>query len=122
MTLPKEKFIFYLLQDRIFLKEFCILSENAIDLAHDNNMRRWLSELIVSNVKVIVQQQQQLFNLLWDKAILTKHRIKEIELGTKREFIDTMRDPNDIIKYLSKIKPVFYIYRWLIISIFPKVC
>ena len=61
------------------------------------------SELIVSNVKVIVQQQQQIFNLLWDKAIPAKQRIREIELGTKREFIDTIRDPNDILKAIFNI-------------------
>jgi hypothetical protein len=53
-------------------------------------------ELIVSNVKVIVQQQQQIFSLLWDKAIPAKQRIKEIEQGLKREFIDIFRDPIDI--------------------------
>ena len=48
--------------------------------------------MTLSNVKVIVQQQQ-ILNLLWDKAILGKQRIKEIELGTKYEFINTIRDP-----------------------------
>jgi hypothetical protein len=54
-------------------------------------------ELIVSNVRVIVEQQQQIFNLLWDKEIPSKHRIREIEHGLKREFMDTYRDPNDIL-------------------------
>jgi hypothetical protein len=53
-------------------------------------------ELIVSNVKVIVQQQQQIFSLLWEKAIPAKQRIREIEQGLKREFIDIIRDPIDI--------------------------
>jgi two-component system, OmpR family, sensor histidine kinase VicK len=53
-------------------------------------------ELIVSNVGVIVQQQQQIFSLLWDKAIPSKQRIREIEQGLKREFIDIIRDPVDI--------------------------
>ena len=57
-------------------------------------------ELIVSNVKVIVQQQQQIFSLLWDKAIPSKQRIKEIEQGLKREFIDIIRDPIDIKKLI----------------------
>jgi hypothetical protein len=60
------------------------------------------SELIVSNVKVIVQQQQ-IFNLLWGKAILGKQRIKEIEWGTKYEFINTILDPDDIIKVIFNI-------------------
>jgi two-component system, OmpR family, sensor histidine kinase VicK len=57
-------------------------------------------ELIVSTVKVIVQQQQQIFSLLWDKAIPAKQRIKEIEQGLKREFIDVIRDPVDIKKLI----------------------
>jgi hypothetical protein len=57
-------------------------------------------ELIVSNVKIIVQQQQQIFSLLWQKAIPAKQRIKEIEQGLKREFIDIIRDPIDIKKLI----------------------
>jgi two-component system, OmpR family, sensor histidine kinase VicK len=60
-------------------------------------------ELIVSNVGVIVQQQQQIFSLLWDKAIPSKQRIKEIEQGLKREFIDTIRDPVDIKKLIFNL-------------------
>jgi hypothetical protein len=57
-------------------------------------------ELIVSSIKVIVQQQQQIFSLIWDKAIPAKQRIKEIEQGLKREFIDIIRDPVDIKKLI----------------------
>jgi two-component system, OmpR family, sensor histidine kinase VicK len=60
-------------------------------------------ELILSNVKVIVQQQQQVFNILWDKAIPSKQRIKEIEQGLKREFIDIIRDPIDIKKLIFNL-------------------
>jgi len=60
-------------------------------------------ELIISTVKVIAQQQQQIFNLLWDKAIPAKQRIKEIEQGLKREFIDTIRDPTDIINLIINV-------------------
>jgi hypothetical protein len=60
-------------------------------------------ELIVSNVKVIVQQQQQIFSLLWDKAISAKQRIKEIEQGLIREFMDIIRDPTDIKKLIFNL-------------------
>jgi two-component system, OmpR family, sensor histidine kinase VicK len=60
-------------------------------------------ELILSNVKVLVQQQQQVFNILWDKAIPSKQRIKEIEQGLKREFIDIIRDPIDIRKLIFNL-------------------
>jgi two-component system, OmpR family, sensor histidine kinase VicK len=82
------------------------IHDNMYYMASANVLRQgriFPSELIVSNVKVIVQQQQQIFNLLWDKAIPGKQRIKEIELGTKREFIDTIRDPDDIIKVIFNI-------------------
>jgi hypothetical protein len=82
------------------------IHDNMYYMASANVLRQgriFPSELIVSNVKVIVQQQQQIFNLLWDKAIPGKQRIKEIEFGTKREFIDTIRDPNDIIKIIFDI-------------------
>ena len=61
------------------------------------------AELITSNVTEIVQQQQQVFDILWDKAIPAKQRIKEIEQGLKREFIDTIRDPIDIKKLISTL-------------------
>lgn len=61
------------------------------------------AELITSNVTEIVQQQQQVFDILWDKAIPAKQRIKEIEQGLNREFIDTIRDPIDIKKLISTL-------------------
>ncbi len=46
--------------------------------------------LIYSNEKEIVEQQQLIFNTLWEKAIPVKQRIKEIEEETKREFLDNI--------------------------------
>jgi two-component system sensor histidine kinase VicK len=65
--------------------------------------RIYPGEMIVSNVKVIAEQQQQVFNLLRDKAIPANQRIKEIEQGLKREFIDTIRDPMDILNLIFKV-------------------
>ena len=59
--------------------------------------------LIYSNEKEIVEQQQILFNTIWEKAIPAKQRIKEIELGVKREFAETIRDPVEIQKLFSKL-------------------
>jgi two-component system, OmpR family, sensor histidine kinase VicK len=55
-----------------------------------------ITQLIYSNVKALVEQQQYMFDALWNKAIPAKQRIKEIEEGVKREFIDTIRDPFEI--------------------------
>ena len=52
-----------------------------------------LTQVIYSNVKEIVEQQQYLFDIIWSKGIPAKQRMKEIEEGLKREFIDIIQDP-----------------------------
>jgi len=59
--------------------------------------------LIYSNEKEIVEQQQIIFNTLWEKAIPAKQRIKEIETGIKREFIETIKEPFEIQKLFFKL-------------------
>jgi sugar-specific transcriptional regulator TrmB len=56
------------------------------------------SEYIISTMKSFVEQQQYFFETLWNKAIPAKQRIKEIEEGAKREFVETIRDPSEIQK------------------------
>jgi hypothetical protein len=80
--------------------------DNQYYMASANVLRKgkiFPSELIVSNVKVVVQQQQQIFDLLWDKALPAKQRIKEIELGLQRQFINTIRDPAEITEAVFHI-------------------
>ncbi|VFJ13607.1 protein of unknown function [Candidatus Nitrosocosmicus franklandus] len=81
------------------------LAVSNIEYMGTPNLReKQLSEfLIYSNEKEIVEQQQILFNTLWEKAIPAKQRIKEIELGIKREFAETIRDPTEIRKLFSKL-------------------
>jgi two-component system sensor histidine kinase VicK len=58
--------------------------------------------LIESTVKGFVEQQQYFFDMLWKKAIPAKQRIKEIEEGLKREFIETIQNPAEIQNLVSK--------------------
>ena len=58
--------------------------------------------LIASTLQPFVEQQQYFFNMLWKKAIPAKQRIKEIEEGLKREFIETIQDPAEIQNLVSK--------------------
>ncbi len=58
--------------------------------------RQLLTQVIYSNVREVVEQQQYIFDTLRSKAIPAKHRFREIEEGTKREFIETIRDPYEI--------------------------
>ncbi len=59
--------------------------------------------LIISTVRPLVEQQQYFYEMLWRKAIPAKQRIKEIEEGLKREFIETIQDPVEIQNLASKV-------------------
>ena len=55
-----------------------------------------LPQLIHSNVKAVIEQQQYFFETLWNKAIPVEQRIREIEEGIKPEVIETIREPKVI--------------------------
>ncbi len=63
-TLPKGKFIAYLLQDRIFLKEFCILLDKGMRMAPDKDIKKWFRELTTGITKVEMKMQDDLLELL----------------------------------------------------------
>jgi two-component system, OmpR family, sensor histidine kinase VicK len=52
--------------------------------------------------QAFVEQQQYFFDMLWKKAIPAKQRIKEIEEGMKREFIETIQDPSESLDLIHK--------------------
>ena len=62
-----------------------------------------LSESMHTTVKSFIEQQQYVFDTLWNKAIPAKQRIREIEEGLKRDFIDTIRDPNEVQSIIAKL-------------------
>lgn len=53
-----------------------------------------LTQVIYSNVKEVVEQAQFIFDSLWNNsaAMPAKQRLKELEYGAKREFVETIRD------------------------------
>ena len=55
-----------------------------------------MPRLIYSNVKEIVELHQYLFETLWDKAIPSEQKIREIEEGIKPEVIEPLRNPLEI--------------------------
>ena len=59
--------------------------------------------LIESTLRPLVEQQQYFFDMLWKKAIPAKQRIKEIEEGIKREFIETIQDATEIQDLVPKV-------------------
>ena len=61
-----------------------------------------LAQLIYSNMKVIVEQQQYLFQNLWDKATPAEQKIKEIEEGIEPARTELIRGIERSMPYISK--------------------
>lgn len=59
--------------------------------------------LICSTLRALAEQQQYFFDMLWKKAVPAKRRIKEIEEGLKREFIETIQDPRETLNLIPKL-------------------
>jgi len=57
-----------------------------------------VAQLVYSNVEEIVEQQQFVFDTLWNKAIPFQVRVKEIEEGIKPESIEIIVDPREALK------------------------
>ena len=58
------------------------------------------SHIICSNIKGIIEQQQCLFNSLWEKAIPAEQRIKQLEQGSNSEFFKVITDNKKISRIL----------------------
>jgi len=56
------------------------------------------SQMIYTNVRELVEQQQYIFDTLWNKSIPAGEKIKEIEEGIQPQFIETIRDPHELIR------------------------
>ena len=57
-----------------------------------------VAQLIYSNVKELVEQQQYLFDTLWNKSIPAEQRIAEIEQGVKPDTTEIIRNAGEILK------------------------
>jgi len=54
------------------------------------------SQMIYTNVRELVEQQQYIFDTLWNKSIPADEKIKEIEEGIQPHFIETIRDSHEL--------------------------
>lgn len=59
-----------------------------------------LQQVIYSNVKAILEQQQYVFETLWNKAIPGEQRLREIEEGIEAEFFETITNQKVISQIL----------------------
>ena len=61
------------------------------------------SQLIYSNVRQIVEQQQYMFETLWSKAIPSEQRIREIEEGVQPVSTRILEDQDQIINEMRRL-------------------
>jgi hypothetical protein len=81
------------------LRGYLVIEDEEIFISQAyEDKGKWLPHMVISSASVLVEQQQYFFELLWSKAIPAKQRIREIEEGAKREFIEIIRDPSEIEK------------------------
>lgn len=62
-----------------------------------------LTQVIFSDVKVLVEQNQYLFDTLWNKAVPAEQRIAEIEKGIQPTRIDIISNPKESIERAFEI-------------------
>jgi peroxiredoxin family protein len=60
-------------------------------------------QCIYSNNTAVAEQGQYFFESFWSLTILAKDRIRELEKGTKRKFIETIMDSVEIKKSMTTI-------------------
>ena len=72
-----------------------------------------IPQLIHSNVKEVVEQQQYVFESFWNRAIPSEQKIRELEYGVIPEVTEVIRSPEDAEKLewnlLQKAKKEVYI-------------
>jgi two-component system, OmpR family, sensor histidine kinase VicK len=62
-------------------------------------------QIIYSNIKELVEQQQYVFDSFWNKAIPIADKIKEIEQGIKLDIVETIKDPLEIqTQYINLVR------------------
>ncbi len=62
-----------------------------------------LTEVIYSNVKEVVEQNQYIFDTLWSLAILADQKIREIEEGVIRYETRLIENPDEVIKEIDRL-------------------
>jgi two-component system sensor histidine kinase VicK len=105
-TNTRQRYIFEITRENI---DYCKKLIKKIELRHlDENeanfavnereclgfitMQKETLQATYSNMKEVVEQQQSVFETLWNKAIPARDKIMEIEEGLKSEFLEVISD------------------------------
>ncbi len=75
---------------------FSVMDGRLVSSTAYGEENKILPHLVTSTVRVFAEQHRYFFETLWNNAIPAKKRMREIEQGAKREFVETIRDPSEI--------------------------
>jgi two-component system sensor histidine kinase VicK len=74
------------------------VSDTAYTATATLNKAQPVAELIYSTAKSLIEQNKNVFDTLWSKAVLAQDRIREIEEGVTRSEIRAVKDPREILQ------------------------
>jgi hypothetical protein len=113
----RQRYIFEITQQNIqYCKDLMKVAEvrhmNEIEANLLLNEKEYLGSItlkephqqaIYTNVREIVEQQQNIFETLWNRSILAEKKIKEIEEGTVHYETRIIEDTQEIVKEISRL-------------------
>src|SRR5215216_3451790 len=113
----RQRYIFEITQQNIqYCKDLMKVAEvrhmNEIEANLLLNEKEYLGSItlkephqqaIYTNVREIVEQQQNIFETLWNRSILAEKKIKEIEEGTVHYETRIIEDAQEIVKEISRL-------------------
>src|ERR687888_830643 len=113
----RQRYIFEITQQNIqYCKDLMKIAEirhmNEIEANLLLNENEYLGSItlkephqqaVCTNVREIVQQQQNIFDTLWTKSIIAEKRIKEIEEGKAHYETRIIEDAQEIIKEIGRL-------------------
>ena len=74
------------------------VSDTAYTATATLNKAQPVAELIYSTAKSLIEQNKNVFDTLWSKAVVAEDRIREIEEGVTRTEIRAVKDPREILQ------------------------
>jgi signal transduction histidine kinase len=74
------------------------VSDTAYIATATLNKAQPVAELIYSTAKSVIEQNKNIFDTLWSKAVVAEDRIREIEEGVTRTEIRAVKDPRVILQ------------------------
>ncbi|MGC2573079.1 MAG: HAMP domain-containing sensor histidine kinase, partial [Candidatus Nitrosopolaris sp.] len=78
-------------------------TELIVTTTTENEESHQTVQVIYSNVKQLVEQQQSIFEILWKKAIPAEEKIREVENGIEPPETKVLEDPVEIFNHMKYV-------------------